>query len=51
MVNLTRNEKRWLILFGLILAGMIAGCMYETVISHARIGPRPVIKEAKDKFN
>jgi hypothetical protein len=45
MINLTRSDKKWLIFFGLLLIGLIAGCMYETVIYHAPIGPRPVIKD------
>ena len=48
MVNLSRNEKKWLILFGLVLTGLVAGCMYETVVYHSPIGPRPVIKKASD---
>ena len=45
MQNLTKSDKRWLIFFALILIGMIAGCMYETVAYHAPIGPRPTSKE------
>jgi hypothetical protein len=45
MQNLTRSDKNWLIFFALILIGMMAGCMYETVAFHAPIGPKPVIKQ------
>jgi hypothetical protein len=41
MQKFSRTEKIWLILFILILIGLVGGCMYETVVSHRPIGPRP----------
>ena len=41
MQKFSRPEKIWLILFILILIGLVGGCMYETVVSHRPIGPRP----------
>jgi hypothetical protein len=45
MQKLSRTEKMWLIFFALVLAGLIGGCMYETVTNHKPLGPRPIIKE------
>jgi hypothetical protein len=45
MQKLSRNEKLWLIFFGLTLILLIGGCMYDTVNTHKPIGPRPAIIE------
>jgi hypothetical protein len=44
MQKFSRTEKIWLILFALVLIGLIGGCMYETVVNHRPIGPRPTRK-------
>ncbi len=44
MQKFSRSEKIWLILFILVLIGLIGGCMYETVVNHKPIGPRPTRK-------
>ena len=44
MQKFSRSEKIWLILFALVLIGLIGGCMYETVVNHKPIGPRPTRK-------
>jgi hypothetical protein len=45
MQKLSRSEKKWLFFFTLVLIGLIGGCMYETVLNHKPLGPRPTIKE------
>lgn len=44
MQKFSRNEKIWLILFALVMIGLIGGCMYETIVNHRPIGPRPTRK-------
>jgi hypothetical protein len=44
MQKFSRTEKLWLIFFTLVLIGLVGGCMYETVVSHRPIGPRPMRK-------
>ena len=44
MQKFSHSEKTWLILFALLLIGLIGGCMYETVVNHKPIGPRPTRK-------
>ena len=44
MQKFSSSEKIWLILFALVLVGLIGGCMYETVVNHRPIGPRPTRK-------
>jgi len=43
MQNLSKSEKVWVVFFGMILIGLIGGCMFETMVYHKPIGPRPVI--------
>ncbi len=45
MQKLSRTEKIWLIFFVLIVIGLMGGCMYETVVYHKPIGPRPVMQK------
>jgi len=44
MQKFSRTEKMWLIFFAIVLIGLIGGCMYETVVNHKPIGPRPTRK-------
>jgi len=45
MKRLSRSEKMWLMFFALVLAGLIGGCMFETISNHKPLGPRPIREE------
>ncbi|MFI5123954.1 MAG: hypothetical protein ACHQDF_01440 [Chitinophagales bacterium] len=44
MKRLSRTEKNWLILFIVIVIGLMAGCMIETVVDSSPWNPRPTLK-------
>ncbi|MEO6961266.1 MAG: hypothetical protein ABIY90_04820 [Puia sp.] len=42
MKKLNASERTWLIIFIVIIIGLMAGCMIETVSDSNTWGPRPV---------
>jgi hypothetical protein len=43
MKKLSRREKTWLVIFIIIVIGLMAGCMMETVLDSGPWNPRPTL--------
>jgi len=44
MKRLSHTEKIWLVIFLVVVIGLMAGCMIETVMDSGPWNPRPTLK-------